>query len=106
MTREEKTEALRDWHWRMKACSEALAEFMSLTGSHPESRLMLAVQHVMIMATEHTAKLFGCSSEWLDYWWSEDAFGERPMKAGLVGEDMREIRTVDELAAFLIEVSE
>lgn len=103
MTRDQKLQALREWHERMRECHAAVGEFMELTGAHPESRLMLAIQHVMIIATEHTARLVGCSSDWLDYWWTEDEFGARPMKASVNGSPMHEIKTIDQLAALIFD---
>jgi hypothetical protein len=103
MTRDKKLQALRDWHERMKACDAALAEFSELTGADPESRLMLSVQHVMIIATEHTAQLVGCSPTWLEDWWSEDEFGARPMRASVDGGPLQDISTIEQLFALIFD---
>lgn len=101
MTRDQKLQALREWHERMRECHAAVGEFMELTGAHPESRLMLAIQHVMIIATEHTARLVGCSPTWLEDWWSEDDFGARPMRASVNSGSLQDISTIEQLVALI-----
>jgi len=103
MTRDQKLQALREWEERMKTCDDALADLILLTSAAPESKIVTATHGVMRVATVNTAALIGCSPDWLESWWLEDSFGETPMKAGLVGEPLRDIRTIEELAALIFD---
>lgn len=103
MTREQKLAILTTWQERMRACEDATTQLVSLTGAAPESPLIDAIYRVMGLATRQAADLTGCADEYLTAWWLEHQFGERPMQAGLVGEPLRNIRTIEELAALIID---
>jgi len=102
MTHEQKLALLTTWQERMQACESVTVDLIALTGAAPESRLIDAIYSVMGLATRQAADLIGCAEEYLTAWWLEHQFGERPMQAGLVGEPLRNIRTIEELAALII----
>lgn len=103
MTREQKLAMLKTWQERMQACEAATDDLIRLTMAAPESPLIDAIYSVMGLATRQAADLVGCVDEWLTAWWLEHSFGERPMKAGLVGEPQRELKTLDDLAALIFD---
>ena len=47
------------------------------------------------------SELTGASLEWLEPWWLEHAFGARPMQAGLHGEPLRTLGTIEELVQLI-----
>lgn len=106
MTRDKKLQILREWEERMKACDDALADLILLTGAAPESKMVTSAHGVMGVATVNTAALVECAPDWLESWWLEGSFGEHPMKAGLAGEPLRDIRTIEELAALIFDDEE
>lgn len=103
MTREQKLAALKAWQERMQACEAATDDLIALTMAAPESPLIDAIYSVMGLATRQAADLVGCVDEWLTAWWLEHQFGERTMRAGLVGEPQRDISTLDDLLALICE---
>lgn len=76
---------------------------INLTMATPESPAINAIYSVMGLATRQAADLVGCSADWLNAWWLEHRFGERPMMAGLPGQPLREIKTIEELAALILD---
>lgn len=103
MTLDQKTAMLREWQTRMSACEDAVSNFVELTGASPESKLIDSIYRVMGLSTRQAADLVGCLADWLDAWWLEHRFGERPMMAGLPGQPLREIKTIEELAALILD---
>ncbi|WP_374335058.1 hypothetical protein [Methyloversatilis sp.] len=103
MTRDEKLQTLREWETRLKGFAEAMAEFIDLTQAGPESRLLESIYAMANLATVQAAALVGCSMDWLEAWALEHEFGKRPMRAGIKGEPLREIRTIEELEALIFE---
>ena len=97
MTREQNLAMLKTWQERMQACEHATTQLVSLTGAAPESPLIDAIYSVMGLATRQAADLIGCSDQWLSAWWLEHQFGLSPMRAGLEGEPLRTICTLDDL---------
>lgn len=106
MNRDKKLQILREWEERMKACDDALADLILLTGAAPESKMVTSTHGVMGLATSYAAALVECSPDWLESWWLDRSFGETPMKAGLAGEPLRDIRTIEELAALIFDDEE
>lgn len=102
-TREHRLQIMTEWGGRMKDCEEAVSVLVELTGASPESKLIDAIYRVMGLATRQASDLIGCADEWLTAWWLEHQFGEVPMKAGLSGQPLREIRTIEDLAALIFD---
>ena len=103
MTREKMNSLLRDWQAAMGAAEQQMQALSRVTGLVPESRLCRAICNLQRAYTLTLAALIGgdITAEILEAWWTEHNFGARTMRAGLAGEDLRELDTVDDLAAFL-----
>lgn len=78
----------------------------SLVGVAPESPLPAAIYRLQGAYTRAVSDLLGISSEWLEVWWMEHDYGERPMKAGLKGDPLRNITTLAELLALVRDAQE
>lgn len=103
MKREEVVRRLHEWQDAMRDMEGALDGLRTLTGCEPESPLVSGVLALQGLATRQTAELIGTAPEWLETWWLEHNFGERPLRAGLVGEPLRTISTLEELVALIVE---
>lgn len=109
MTPAEKLAALHSWESHVKAISSVYEADRLACGADIESPRWRAVYglleaHTMMVAQaiapdDATAKDV---AEWLD-WWQEMDFGARSRKAGIAGQEMREIRTLEDLL-WIIEV--
>ena len=58
------------------------------------------------LATRQVAEMTDTPIDWLEAWWMEHHFGERPMRAGLVGEELRDIVTLEELVELICDCKE
>ena len=85
----------------MRECEAQMDALSGLIGINPESPLQSAVYGLMGEHTRRVADLIGCPDEWLEAWWLDHKFGDDPMHAGLVGEPMREITTLEQLLALI-----
>lgn len=103
MTRDQKLQVLREWETRLKEFAEAMADFIDLTQAGPESRLLQSIYAMANLATVQAAERVGCSMDWLEAWALEHEFGKRPMRAGIKGEPLRDVRTIEELAALIFD---
>jgi hypothetical protein len=103
MTHDEILKTIGKWHDAMKECDGQMDRLSELVGPVAESPLGEAVYNMMGNATKVVADLIGWDEDALLDWWSMHNFGERPMKIGFPGEPMREISTIDQLAAFIAE---
>jgi hypothetical protein len=92
---------LRQWQSAMQAAEQRLDELSELTGINPEAPLFESLYGLMGLATRQAADLTGASLEWLEPWWLEHAFGARPMQAGLHGEPLRTLGTIEELVQLI-----
>ena len=97
---------LRQWQSAMQAAEQRLDALSELTGINPEAPLFETIYNLMGLATRQVADLTGASLEWLESWWLEHAFGARPMQAGLVGEELRDMATLEELVALICDCEE
>ena len=104
-----KTEILRHltaWQDAMREVDEQYDALHALMGLTPESALWKAVGDMQNLLTRQAAELCSIGDDWLMAWWLEHDFGDVPMKAGLVGEELREIRTLDELVDLICDDTE
>ena len=92
---------LEEWQSTVQPMDAALEELARIVGREPEAPLMAAAHALQGLATRQAAALIGTTPDWLEAWWLEHGFGERPMRAGLVGEPLREIATPEDLAALM-----
>lgn len=95
-------EALETWQTHMQACAARMHELRALVGSEPESPLLEAVSGLKSGYTAAVSVVTGIDSEWLEVWWLEHAFGAKPMRAGLQGEALRTITTLDALVDLIL----
>ena len=95
--------ALHDWQDAMREAEAQLDALLALTMAAPEGPLPAAIHAVMGMATRLAARLSGVPADVLEAWWLEHDFGARPMRAGLIGQPMQELATIDEVWQLLAE---
>lgn len=103
MTPEARLHTITLWQERMQDAEHAAEALRALTGGDSESPLFAAIYHLQGLCTRQTADLIGISSDWLEAWWLDHNFGERPLQAGLVGQPQRNITTLPELLALIFE---
>ncbi len=94
---------LRLWHSRMRALDEqfdTLSKLLQCTLESPFGAALSDLQHAYTLTV---SEMIGgnATTDLLEAWWTEHHFGDRAMRAGLAGEPMREITTIDELAEFI-----
>lgn len=92
---------LRQWQDAMQAAELQMDALSELTGINPEAPLFETIYNLMGLATRQAADLTGASLEWLEPWWLEHDFGARPMQAGLHGEPLRTLSTIEELVQLI-----
>lgn len=94
---------LTRWQDAIRECWLRLEELDALVGTVPEGPLPAAVGRVMGAYTTTVADIIGWDAETLLDWWAIHDFGERPMHIGLPDEPMREVDSIEALAAFIAE---
>lgn len=101
MKREEILHDLTQWQERMKGCEDAMDSLSLVIGSNPEAPLQSSVFALMGELTRQISIRNGFCEEWLESWWLECQFGATALVAGLPGEPLREITTLDGLVALI-----
>ena len=103
MTATEKLATLQAWEANVKAISAVYEADRLACGALIESPRWEAVYGLLEAHTMMVAQAIapddataGDVAEWLD-WWHEMDFGARARKAGIAGQEMREIRTLEDL---------
>lgn len=94
---------LTAWQTSMQLCEERMDQLAAVAGPVVESPLGDAVYGLMGAYTRQVADQIGWDWGTLESWWCENHFGERPLNIGFVGQEMRTVATVEELAAFIAE---
>ena len=113
MTPTEKLAALHAWETHVKAISAVYEADRLACGALIESPRWGAVYGLLSAHTMMVAQSIAQAiapgdataenvAEWLD-WWQELDFGANPKRAGIAGQEMREIRTLEDLL-WIIEV--
>lgn len=98
---------LQAWQECMQEIEQQTDALIELTGSTPEaSPLLCAIHALQGLATRQAAELTDTTADWLEAWWMEHRFGERPLRAGLVGDALRDIATLEELVALICDDEE
>lgn len=93
---------IRLWHDRVVALEEQLDALRDLLQMAPEAPLNEAAWGLVggyIAALDARWNIGG----WLEWWWNECRLGESPSQAGINGEPMRDIKTIDDLIALVID---
>lgn len=106
MTNDEALRIAERWQDAMVECDAQMDSLCTLIGVSPESPLPAAIYKMQGAYTRAVSDLLGISSEWLEVWWMEHDYGERPMKAGLKGDPLRNITTLAELLALVRDAQE
>ena len=103
MTSAEKLAALQAWEAHVKAISSAYEADRLACGALIESPRWEAVYGLLSAHTMTVAQAIAPDDAdakdvagWLD-WWQEMDFGAKAGRAGLLGKEMREIRTLEDL---------
>jgi len=103
MTPAEKLATLHAWEAHVKAISAVYEADRLACGALIESPRWEAVYGLLSAHTMMVAQSIAPDdataenvAEWLD-WWQELDFGARARKAGIAGQEMREIRTLEDL---------
>ena len=99
MTSDHALSLAETWEAAMVELDAQMDSLTTLVGVAPESPLPAAIYRLQGAYTRAVSDLLGISSEWLEAWWLEHNYGERPMQAGLKGEPLRNITTLAELLA-------
>lgn len=89
---------LREWQEAMQAVEGVVSDLMQIVGHDPEAPLHSTVSALQGLATRQMAEIIGASEDWLEAWWLEHNFGERPLQIAIAGEPLREIKNIEELA--------
>lgn len=90
-----------EWQDTMRECEAQMYALAAIIGSSPESPLQDAVYRLMGAYTRSVSAHIGCNDEWLEAWWLDHNFGEKPMRAGLADEELRDIGSLDDLLALV-----
>lgn len=103
MTPAEKLAALKAWEAHVKAISAVYEADRIACGALIESPRWEAVYGLLSAHTMMVAQAIAPDDadatevvEWLD-WWQELDFGAKPKQAGIIEQEMREIRTLEDL---------
>lgn len=102
MNRDEKIALLKQWEEAAKGAHAYMEKVSCLLEVEPESPLRETLFALSTFAWTQVAEKIGCSTEWLELWVIEHEFGKSPMRAGLKGEPMRTITTIDGLADLIL----
>ncbi len=94
---------LTAWQEAMAECESRMDQLAAVAGPVVESPLGDAVYGLMGAYTRQVADIIGWDYETIEAWWCENHFGKRPLNIGFVGQEMRVVATVEELAAFIAE---
>lgn len=84
----------------MRAADAAGEKLMEFTAT-PNAPTVQALAALQVFATEQTARLIGCGTLELEWWWLENAYGAKGMACGLRGESPQPMTTLAEYAQFM-----
>jgi hypothetical protein len=93
---------LTRWQRAMQTAEDVMESHRKLLLTAPESPFCEAIHGLMDDYTKLAAESVGCDPEWLTAWWLEHGFGAKPMRAGLRGEPLREIKTIEQLTELIL----
>ena len=91
---------IREFHARVteiERVTDAMNSFLSMT---PESVLNAAIWALVGGYTDAIDAAYNIGG-WLEWWWLECRLGKNPMQAGLAGEELRTISTIDDLVRLI-----
>jgi len=88
--------AIREFHERVSDIERVTDVLNSVLSMVPESDLNSAIWALIGGYKDALGEAYSIDG-WLEWWWLECNLGEKPMQAGLPGEELRTIATVDDL---------
>lgn len=94
---------IRAFHERVRAARDVLRKLDDVLDIAPESPLYEAVWALIGGYMGALGAAYGHIDGWLEWWWSECDLGANPHDAGLPGEPMRTIETLDDLVGIVLD---
>ena len=101
MTQAEKRALLEAWQAHMQAVEARMDVLRRELFVAPESPLWSAISQMQEAYTHATSDALGWSRCWLEAWWLEAEFGDKPMECGWVDAPWQALSTLDELLEFM-----
>lgn len=95
-------QAIRDFDKHARAVESLIKGFKVIAEPAPESMLCDTVFGLLTAYRKTIEDQHGIDDDWLEWWRLECRLGETPLEAGLAGEEMRTIATIDDLVAIVI----
>lgn len=96
-------QAIRDFHARVTEAEQVLDVLNDVLEMRPEGRLYSAVWALIGGYLDALDASHPGIGGWLEWWWNECRLGTRPLHAGLAGEELRMIATIDDLVRLVCE---
>ena len=96
-------QAIRDFDKHARAVESLIDGFKVVADPAPESMLCSIVFDLLDAYRKTVEQQNGIDDDWLEWWRLECRLGETPLEAGLAGEAMRTIATLDDLIALVID---
>jgi len=94
--------AIRDFHNRVGDIERVTDALNAVLMGHPESDFNMALWAVVGAYKDALDEAYSIGS-WLEWWWLECSLGNNPMQAGLAGEELRTIATIDDLVTLVLD---
>lgn len=94
--------AVRTFHERVTEVDRVIDALNQTLSMQPESDLCSSVWAVVGGWIEALGAAYFIDSS-LEWWWLECRLGRRPMQAGLAGEELRTIATIDDLVQLILD---
>ena len=96
-------QAIRDFDKHARDVKRLMCNFNVIADPGPESMLCSTVLDLLDAYRKTIEDQHGIDDDWLEWWRLECRLGETPLEAGLAGEEMRTIATLDDLIALVID---
>lgn len=94
--------AILEFHQIVANTEAVMSSLDALLEQAPDSALKTAVWSAVGAYSRALDEAYGIGG-WLDWWWLECDLGARPMRAGLKGEQLRNISTPDDLVRLVLD---
>lgn len=94
--------AVREFHERVTEVERVIDALNQSLMMQPESELCSSVWALVGGYKDALGAAYSIDP-WLEWWWLECGLGTKPMQAGLAGEELRTIATVDDLVQLILD---
>lgn len=94
--------AVREFHDLLSALDKKMDAMQSLVGMDQEGDFAASVWWGVGFSIGALNVAYGIG-DWLEWWWHECQLGAKPMQAGLPGEPLRTIATIDDLVRLILD---